>query len=120
MGVYGPAVDQAVNTESGQAVQIALWDQAAVKEGQSHGHVITSQPQHGTLVFEEVERTEGDGESPNVTYTPTAGFVGSESFKFHLLSYPHQFSTNIANKTKKKKKKKNPKPKKKKKKKKKS
>merc|ERR1711964_503144 len=87
--IYRPAMDQTVSTESGQAVEIALWDAASLKEGQSNGHVIKSQPQNGTLV-------EGEQTSPNVTYTPKVGFVGSDSFTFHLLNYPHQLVTNIA------------------------
>merc|ERR1711964_865430 len=87
--IYRPAMDQTVSTESGQAVEIALWDAASLKEGQSNGHVIKSQPQNGTLV-------EGEQTSPNVTYTPQAGFVGSDSFTFHLLNYPDQLVTNIA------------------------
>merc|ERR1711964_933312 len=80
-----------MGTESSQAVEIALWDAASLKEGQSNGHVIKSQPQHGTLVAAPEDQT-----SPNVTYTPQAGFVGSDSFTFHLLNYPHQLVTNIA------------------------
>jgi len=87
--IYRPAVDQTLITESGQAVEIALWDAASLKEGQSNGHVIKSQPQNGTLV-------EGEQTSPNVTYTPKVGFVGSDSFTFHLLNYPDQLVTNIA------------------------
>merc|ERR1711964_62812 len=87
--IYRPAMDQTVSTESGQAVEIALWDAASLKEGQSNGHVIKSQPQNGTLV-------EGEQTSPNVTYTPKVGFVGSDSFTFHLLNYPDQLVTNIA------------------------
>merc|ERR1712096_346961 len=89
--IYRPAVDQTVSTESGQAVEIALWDAASLKEGQSNGRVIKSQPQHGTLVAAPEDQT-----SPNVTYTPQAGFVGSDSFTFHLLNYPDQLVTNIA------------------------
>ncbi|MBW6465865.1 MAG: choice-of-anchor J domain-containing protein [Brevefilum sp.] len=73
------AEDQTVMTLKGNPVEITLT--YADPEGDSLNIFYTKTPEHGVL----------SGSAPNVLYTPTAGFVGSDYFTFraydgHLLS----------------------------------
>jgi hypothetical protein len=64
------AADRAVTTSKNTAVQILL--SASDPDGETLSYRVSEGPAHGVL----------SGSGPNQTYTPTAGYVGSDSFRF--------------------------------------
>jgi hypothetical protein len=66
------ATGEAVTTNEGVAVAITL--QASDPDGDALTYSVTTPPTHGSL----------SGTSPNLTYTPNAGFIGGDSFVFQV------------------------------------
>ena len=71
------ADDQSVETNEGGAKPIVLT--ASDPNGGALTYAVVDQPTNGTL----------GGSAPNVTYTPAAGFVGSDSFTFRANDGTH-------------------------------
>ena len=61
---------QSVTTQSGTPVSITL--HATDPDGNPLTYIVASQPSHGALT----------GSAPNLTYTSSSGFIGSDSFTF--------------------------------------
>src|SRR5581483_9396100 len=64
------ANDQTVTTSQGVAVAIVVT--ASDPDGDALTYSVANPPAHGSLT----------GVAPNLTYTPAAGFTGSDSFTF--------------------------------------
>jgi hypothetical protein len=71
-------------SSNGSAVAITLT--ATDSDGNPLTYSIVSSPTHGTLT----------GTAPNVTYTPTTGFKGMDSFTFQAHDDGGEFNSNIA------------------------
>jgi len=76
------AIDGATMSTSGTALPITLT--ASDPQGAPLTYTIATQPSHGSLT----------GTAPNLTYTPAAGYVGSDSFTFWASNGVYQ--SNIA------------------------
>jgi protocatechuate 3,4-dioxygenase beta subunit len=68
--IQPPVANSQTVTTAGAAVSITLT--GSDPQGASLSYTVATQPAHGTL----------SGTAPSVTYTPTAGYVGSDSFTF--------------------------------------
>lgn len=64
------ADDQSLGTRQGQALQLVL--SATDTDGDTLTYTVVSDPLHGTL----------SGTAPDLTYTPSEGFSGADSFTF--------------------------------------
>ncbi len=73
-GVNGSptALDSAVSTDEDTPVQITLTGSDPDQDPLTY--TVLSQPSNGTVT----------GTAPNVTYTPTSGFVGTDTFQFNV------------------------------------
>ena len=78
------ANNQSVSTNQNTAVAVTL-TATDPDAGDTLTYAVTSAPAHGTL----------SGTAPNLTYTPTAGYTGPDSFKFQATDN-HGAASNIA------------------------
>ncbi len=76
------AFSSVVSTQQEQSVPIAL--NATDPDGNPLNYTLLSLPQHGSL----------SGTPPNVTFTPNAGYVGSDTFSF--MANDGQWDTEVA------------------------
>ncbi len=67
-----PPTANAVSAATEVAEPVAVTLSGSDPEGQPITYAVSGAPQHGTLT----------GTAPNLTYTPAAGFVGSDSFSY--------------------------------------
>jgi Bacterial Ig domain len=80
-----PIVVQANSqTVASNGAPVVITLTATDSDGDPLTYSVVSNPKHGSL----------SGTAPNVTYTPTSGFVGSDSFTFQ--AHDGQFNSNIA------------------------
>jgi uncharacterized protein YhjY with autotransporter beta-barrel domain len=70
------ATDQSVSTGFNTARAITLTGTDPNTPARTLTYTVATQPQHGTL----------SGAAPNLTYTPTANYVGSDSFTFTVTN----------------------------------
>src|SRR5207253_651769 len=68
------ANDQSVTVPQGPAPPVTLTGSAPTTLFRSLTYIVTASPGHGTL----------SGTAPNLTYTPSSGYVGADSFQFKV------------------------------------